>query len=226
MMGLLWMKKVGCRFIYVGNNRMLDINSSIQDLEKLDPSLKALFDSFEIDNLQSEKNYFKSIVRSIIYQQLSSKAARIIYNRFVNLFSSSRFPRPNEVIKIPMERMRSAGLSTSKAHYINNVSNAFIDNPDIYNQLEKDNDKDIIKSLMKIKGVGMWTAQMFLIFTLNRPDVFPVTDLGIQKGYRYYFKLNDFPNAETMMERAKIWIPHRTVVSLYLWRILEGPFEW
>ena len=88
------------------------------------------------------------------------------------------------------------------------------------------NDNDIIDLLTKVKGVGLWTAQMFLMFTLNRPDVFPATDLAMQKGYQSYFRLNDIPKPNEMIKRSEMWIPYRTTVSLYFWAVLEGPFEW
>ena len=87
-------------------------------------------------------------------------------------------------------------------------------------------DQDIIDTLITIKGVGPWTAQMFLMFTLNRPDVFPVTDLGVQKGFEHYYKLSEVPTTGQMLKKSEQWSPYRTVVSLYFWRLLEGPFEW
>ena len=88
------------------------------------------------------------------------------------------------------------------------------------------NVNEIIDNLTKVKGVGLWTAQMFLMFTLNRPDIFPATDLAMQKGFRIYFSLENLPNSYEMINRSQQWIPYRTTVSLYLWSVLEGPFEW
>ena len=87
-------------------------------------------------------------------------------------------------------------------------------------------DEDIIQTLTKVKGIGLWTAQMFLMFTLNRPDIFPATDLAMQKGYQAFFKLSALPKPSEMIKKSKLWIPYRTTVSLYLWALLEGPFEW
>ena len=87
-------------------------------------------------------------------------------------------------------------------------------------------DEDIIQTLTKVKGIGLWTAQMFLMFTLNRPDVFPATDLAMQKGYQALFKLRELPKPGEMIKKSELWIPYRTTVSLYLWAVLEGPFEW
>ena len=118
------------------------------------------------------------------------------------------------------------GLSNSKAQYIKNIAHAFLDNPDTYESLEKMDDHDIIDTLISIKGVGPWTAQMFLMFTLNRPDVFPVTDLGVQKGFQHYYKFSEMPTPGQMLKKSEQWAPYRTAVSLYFWRLLEGPFEW
>ena len=87
-------------------------------------------------------------------------------------------------------------------------------------------DDDIMNQLVSIKGVGPWTAQMFLMFTLNRPDIFPTGDLGVQKGFQQYFKLKELPSPKIMEKRSQKWKPHRTVASLFFWRVVDGPFEW
>ena len=142
------------------------------------------------------------------------------------LYKDKSYPTPVDVINIDHEKLRSVGLSNSKAQYIKNIAHAFLDNPDTYDSLEKIDDQDIIDTLITIKGVGPWTAQMFLMFTLNRPDVFPVTDLGVQKGFQHYYKLSEMPTPGQMLKKSEQWAPYRTVVSLYFWRLLEGPFEW
>ena len=113
-----------------------------------------------------------------------------------------------------------------KADYIKNVAIYFIDNPKLIATLDQKTDIEIINLISSIKGVGVWTAQMFLIFTLNRPDVFPVTDLALQKGYAAFYNKKKLVNLKKMMDCSKAWIPHRTTMSLYFWRYLEGPFEW
>ena len=125
-----------------------------------------------------------------------------------------------------IETLRSSGLSYNKAQYIKNIAKAFLDEPGTYNNFAKMGDEDIIQTLTKVKGIGLWTAQMFLMFTLNRPDIFPATDLAMQKGYQAFFKLRELPKPGEMIKKSKLWIPYRTTVSLYLWAVLEGPFEW
>jgi DNA-3-methyladenine glycosylase II len=204
----------------------LSIKKAVKYLRQFDPELIPLLDAFKIQDLQPETDYFKSLTRSIVYQQLSGKAAKTISDRFILLYKDKSYPTPVDVINIDHEKLRSVGLSNSKAQYIKNIAHAFLDNPDTYDSLEKMDDQDIIDTLITIKGVGPWTAQMFLMFTLNRPDVFPVTDLGVQKGFQHYYKLSEMPTPGQMLKKSEQWAPYRTVVSLYFWRLLEGPFEW
>mgnify|MGYP002854321629 FL=1 len=226
MMERLWMKKAGCKSMFARKTKPLSIKKAVKYLMKSDPELIPLLDAFKIQDLQPETDYFKSLTRSIVYQQLSGKAAKTILDRFILLYKDKSYPTPVDVINIDHEKLRSVGLSNSKAQYIKNIAHAFLDNPDTYDSLEKMDDQDIIDTLITIKGVGPWTAQMFLMFTLNRPDVFPVTDLGVQKGFQHYYKLSEMPTPGQMLKKSEQWAPYRTVVSLYFWRLLEGPFEW
>ena len=226
MMERLWMKKAGCKSMSARETKPLSIKKSVRYLRQSDPELIPLLDAFTIQDLKPETNYFKSLTRSIVYQQLSGKVAKTIFDRFISLYKDKSYPTPVDVINIDHKKLRSVGLSNSKAHYIKNIEHEFLDNPDTYESLEKMDDQGIIDILITIKGVGLWTAQMFLMFTLNRPDVFPVTDLGVQKGFQHYYKLSDIPVPVQMLKKSEKWAPYRTVVSLYFWRLLEGPFEW
>ena len=226
MMERLWMKKAGCKSMSARKTKPLSIKKAVKYLRQSDPELIPLLDAFKIQDLQPETDYFKSLTRSIVYQQLSGKAAKTISDRFILLYKDKSYPTPVDVINIDHEKLRSVGLSNSKAQYIKNIAHAFLDNPDTYDSLEKMDDQDIIDTLITIKGVGPWTAHMFLMFTLNRPDVFPVTDLGVQKGFKHYYKLSEMPTPGQMLKKSEQWAPYRTVVSLYFWRLLEGPFEW
>ena len=226
MIERLWMKKAGCKSMSARKTKPLSIKKAVKYLRQSAPELIPLLDAFKIQDMQPETDYFKSLTRSIVYQQLSGKAAKTISDRFISLFKDKSYPTPVDVINIDHEKLRSVGLSNSKAQYIKNIAHAFLDNPDTYDSLEKMDDQDIIDTLITIKGVGPWTAQMFLMFTLNRPDVFPVTDLGVQKGFQHYYKLSEMPTPGQMLKKSEQWAPYRTVVSLYFWRLLEGPFEW
>ena len=212
--------------MFVNHSDEFNLINSIKHLKKMDPDLKRLFDSYRVNDLKSETNYFKSLIRSIVYQQLSGNAARKIFKRFNNFFSGNSFPMPKTILDTDIEKLRLIGLSYRKAEYINNIAQAFLDKPDIYLNLDKMSDDEIIANLTKVKGIGLWTAQMFLMFTLNRPDIFPATDLAMQKGFQIYFGLESLPNPNIMIQRSEEWIPYRTTVSLYFWSVLEGPFEW
>ena len=202
------------------------IVDGINQLSSIDPILKHLFNGFDIPKLKIEKNYFWALCRSIIYQQISGKAAKTISDRFLALFRSGTNIQPREVLDIDINSLYSIGLSRQKASYMKNIAEAF------GNKLINDenflmmNDEEILKQLTKIKGVGKWTAEMFLIFTLRRSDVFPVTDLGVQKGFQIVYDLDELSTIEQMNEKAEKWKPYRTIVTLYLWYAVDGPFEW
>ena len=225
-MGHRWMLKVECRFIYVEKVNLVNIDHSIKKLKEIDPNLIRLLNAFKIDNLLPQQNYFKSLTRSIVYQQLTGASAKAIHDRFRSIYGSEEYPTPKEVLITPLETLHAIGLSRFKAQYIHNIAEAFNENPIKYETLDQKKDEDVINVLTEIKGVGLWTAQMFLMFTLNRPDIFPATDLALQKGFQCYFDLDQLPKVNEMVERSQKWRPHRTTVSLFFWRILEGPFEW
>ncbi len=203
-----------------------DLFHSVKILNKRDKSLSKLFINYEVNDLKPEKNYLKSLIRSIIYQQLSAKAAKKIFERFISVFPGNSFPDAQIISRMNIDRFRDAGISYNKSHYIKNIANAFIAEKKTFNNLRDMSDQEIITTLTQIKGIGIWTAQMFLMFTLNRPDIFPASDLAMQKGYQVYFKLDSLPKPSVMLDHSQVWVPYRTTVSLYLWSVLEGPFEW
>ena len=198
----------------------------VKHLSSLNVKLSKFLKAYNIPTLPAEKNYFWSLCRSVIYQQISGKAAKKISDRYLLLYTNGPKMLPSEVIDIDTEKIYKVGISRQKAGYIKNIAQAFstktIDEKNIYRL----NDQEIINQLTTIKGVGRWTAEMFLIFTLRRPDVFPVTDLGVQKGFKIFFSLDDLPTIELMNEKSESWKPYRTIMSLYLWYAVEGPFEW
>jgi 3-methyladenine DNA glycosylase/8-oxoguanine DNA glycosylase len=203
----------------------MNIKKGLDHLRQVDKNLARLINEFEAPAFKEERNYFEALVRAIVYQQLSGKAASTIYNRFTNLFEEDVYLLPEDVINKTHEELRSVGLSNQKAAYVCNIAEAFA-NGAIPKNLDELKDEDVIKKLTAIKGVGPWTAEMFLMFTLQRPDILPVTDLGIQKGMQLFCKLDELPTQEFMMKTAESWRPYRTVASWYMWRLVEGPFEW
>ena len=202
-----------------------EMANGISLLSLNNPNLKRLFNIFDVPELDIEKNYFWSLCRSIIYQQISGKAAKTISDRFIALFPSEKNYNPKEVLDINVDNLYGVGLSKQKASYIKNIAEAYNVNF-IINNFSIMTDAEIIKQLTNIKGIGRWTAEMFLIFTLRRSDVFPVTDLGVQKGFQVFYSLDELPSIDLMNEKAEKWRPYRTIVTLYLWYAVDGRFEW
>ena len=165
---------------------------------------------------------FQSLCRSIIYQQVSGAAAATILARFVALFPKSEFPTPLAVSKMPIEKMRSAGLSAQKASYIKDLALKFSDGTIKYQSLNKMTNNEIVEHLTQVKGIGVWTVHMFLISTLNRPDVLPTGDLGIRKGFQIVYGLKTLPDHAKMEKLAKHWRAHASAASWYFWRAADG----
>ena len=209
--------------IVLDKEEMVD---GVNYLSSLNVNLSKFLKSYNVPTLPVEKNYFWALCRSVIYQQISGKAAKKISDRYLSLYANAESMLPSEVIDIDIKKIFKVGISRQKASYIKNIAHAF--NTKIIDEknISKLNDQEIISQLTTIKGVGRWTAEMFLIFTLRRSDVFPVTDLGIQKGFKIFYSLDDLPPIELMNKKSESWKPYRTIMSLYLWYAVEGPFEW
>ena len=211
------------------NNVTLEEEVMIDGIKKLsskDIRLKTFLQKFRVPVLPIEKNYFWSLCRSVIYQQISGKAAKKISDRYLSLFDQDVKMTPADVLGIDIEKIYKVGISRQKSSYIKNIADAFSNNIINEKKISELDDQEIIKQLTSIKGVGRWTAEMFLIFTLRRTDVFPVTDLGVQKGFQIFYSLDKLPTIEMMNQKSESWRPYRTIMSLYLWYAVEGPFEW
>ncbi len=163
---------------------------------------------------------FEALCRSIIYQQLSGKAAATIHERFLLLFPKKK-PTPKVLLKHEREVLRNAGLSNQKTDYLYDLSRKFSEGFITPEKFPEMTDEEIRDHLVAVKGIGVWTADMFLIFTLGRPDVLPTLDLGIKKGFQKLFKLKDLPDAAKMEKLAQGWHPYRTIASCYLWRLAD-----
>ncbi|HJL75300.1 MAG: DNA-3-methyladenine glycosylase [Candidatus Marinimicrobia bacterium] len=203
----------------------MNVKKGLEHLSNVDKKMARVIYEFEEPTFRKETNYFEALVRAIVYQQLSGKAASTIYNRFKELFNGEEFPPPKKVMEKSHEELRSVGFSNQKAMYVHNIAEAF-ENGSVSKNLDQLDDEAIIENLTSIKGVGPWTAEMFLMFTLHRPDVFPVTDLGVRKGFQLFCGLDELPDPDSMIKTAEPWRPFRTLASWYLWRLVEGPFEW
>ena len=209
--------------VTLGKEVMID---GIKKLSSNDIRLKTFLQKFRVPVLPIEKNYFWSLCRSVIYQQISGKAAKKIYDRYLSLFDQDVKMTPADVLDIDIEKINNVGISRQKSSYIKNIADAFSNKIINEKNISELDDQEIIKQLTSIKGVGRWTAEMFLIFTLRRTDVFPVTDLGVQKGFQIFYSLDELPTIEMMNQKSESWRPYRTIMSLYLWYAVEGPFEW
>ncbi|MGO8678655.1 MAG: DNA-3-methyladenine glycosylase family protein [Limisphaerales bacterium] len=165
---------------------------------------------------------FESLVHAIIHQQLSGKAAGTILGRFRALFGGDGFPAPAAVLEQSPERLRSAGLSRPKAGYLLGVARKAVDGhiPTL-DDCDMMTDAEILERLTSIKGVGRWTAEMLLIFNLGRPDVLPVHDLGIRKGFQFAYAKRKLPAPEQLARYGARWAPHRTAAAWYLWRAAD-----
>ena len=161
------------------------------------------------------------LIRSIVGQQLSTKAAASIYGRLTELWGG-RTPTPQELLDSDPEAIRAAGLSRPKVAYLRSLAEHVISGELELDRLEELSDDDIIAELTAVKGLGVWTAHMFLVFFLSRPDVLPVGDLGLRRAFETVYELPSIPAAEEMERLAEPWRPYRTLGSLYLWHSLDN----
>lgn len=173
----------------------------------------------------TKRDSFPALVSAIIYQQLSGKAAGTIHKRFLALYSNTKHPTPAQVAKTSDAKMRTAGLSGQKAKYLRDLAEKFLDGTLEPKKFPNMTDEEIREHLIRVKGIGRWTADMFLMFTLHRPDVLPTGDLGIQKGIQRIFGLRKLPNPTQMEKIARLWRPYATIASWYLWRAVDGEGE-
>jgi DNA-3-methyladenine glycosylase II len=169
---------------------------------------------------RTEGTHFDAVCRSIIYQQLSGKAAATIHGRVLTLYGG-RSPLPRELAATTDEQLRGVGLSRQKLSYLKDLALRVASNELPIETLHDLVDEEVIDALVRIKGVGRWTAQMFLMFRLGRPDVLPDLDLGIQKAIQRAYRLRKRPLPGRVLKIGAAWAPYRTVASWYLWRSLE-----
>jgi DNA-3-methyladenine glycosylase II len=187
-------------------------------LSKKDKVLKAIIKSYEGELLVTKGDAFFTLCRAIVGQQISVKAADTIWKRFNEAVGKLN---PKNVLATPTEKLRTAGLSQSKVNYLYSLSEHFLKNKKMIQSWPKKSDEEIIKELTTVKGLGRWSVEMFLIFHLGRPDVFPIADIGVQKAmFRHYHNSDKVPLKE-LAKRAEGWAPYRSVATWYLWRSLD-----
>ncbi len=167
------------------------------------------------------KNPFLSLARSIIFQQISTKAGTAIYTKFLALFGKKK-PTPELYLDFSIAQLKAAGISPQKSGYLKDLAEKFLDKTINHKHFYKMTDAEVKEHLLQVKGIGPWTADMFLIFALNRPDVLPVGDLGTRKGFQKAFKLRDLPDEVKMLKLAAAHAGERTKLTLHLWGILDN----
>jgi len=199
------------------------LNKSIKHLEK-DQKIKTLINKYPIPEFYPNDNYFDALSKSIIYQQLSGKVAKIIYTRFLSLFKK-KIPTPKQYINIKNSDLKDIGLSRQKINYINNLSVFFIEKDNTL-QFETESNQEISKELIIIKGIGQWTIDMFMMFTLCKTDILPVGDLGIKKAFKKLYNLKELPSEIFMKKKALQWEPYRTIACCYLWMLTDDGDIW
>ena len=198
---------------------MVKSTDQITHLKK-DKSLKKVIEQVGEIKTKKDLDLYVSLMRAIVGQQLSVKAANTIWNRFLDLFKDN-YPTPKVVLKLKNDTLRSVGLSYQKAGYLKNIAQFSLDQSLEYKVLKSKSDNELIDYLVQIKGVGRWTVEMILMFNLNRLDIFPKDDLGIQNGMIDLYKINSVNKKELFAKMEKIadaWKPYRSLGCMYIWR--------
>src|SRR4051812_20275996 len=202
---------------------MASYRSSVTHLKRSDPVLARIIESVGPCRitLRTEGTHYEALTRSIVFQQLSGKAAGTILGRFNALYPGNA-PTPEAVLATSDEQLRAVGLSRQKIGYMRDLSSKVLSGELPLDQVESMSDDDLIAHLVQVKGIGRWTAQMFLMFRLGRLDVLPELDLGIQNAVRKAYRKRKRPTPKQVQQIGAKWAPHRTVASWYLWRSLDN----
>ena len=206
---------------------MTAVADAVAALHAADPVLASVIDEIGPDGpgdlgVTPSSDRYGALLRSIVGQQLSTRSAQAIYGRLTDRFGG-RTPTPVEVLEDdPDELRRAVGLSHAKVAYLRSLAEHVLDGSLDLDHLDRLPDEDVIAALTAVRGIGPWSADMFLIFRLGRPDVLPVGDLGIRRAFMIHYGLPELPANAEMERIAEPWRPHRTLASLYLWRSLQA----
>jgi DNA-3-methyladenine glycosylase II len=201
-----------------------DLAEATRQLAERDVCLKRLIDEtipFQIDITDAQSPY-EALLESIAYQSISGKAAATIFGRIKALSATGRAPTPQEMLKLRKPALRKAGLSGAKILAMKDLAQKTIDGvvPTL-EQSEKLSDEELVERLVSVRGIGAWTVEMFLIFRLGRPDVLPIHDLGVKKGWSVTYGKKHMPKPKELLAFGERWRPYRTVASWYMWRAFE-----
>ncbi|MFN7947728.1 MAG: DNA-3-methyladenine glycosylase [Blastocatellia bacterium] len=202
------------------------LRTAERHLSRRDPVMRGFIKKYGPCRIKPHNRYFDTLVDAIISQQLSSKAAETILNRFKALYAPARFPTAAQILATPDERIRSVGVSGQKISYIKDLSAKTEDGALKLSRIARMGDEEIIEMLTTVKGIGVWTAHMFMIFSLGRLNVLPVGDLGVRRAIERAYGIEGLPDAEqihTVAENRQ-WHPYCSVASWFLWRSLENQY--
>src|SRR6202041_2563489 len=201
--------------------RMLKGNhsSAVRHLKKVDPIMAAVIERVGVCNMQFGEPTFHALAESILYQQLNGKAAATIFDRFTAAAGDPLTPAG--ILKLTDAQMRGVGLSRQKTAYLRDLAEKTAAGLLEFERMPDMPEEEVIAHLTQVKGVGVWTAHMFLMFTLRRPDILPVGDYGVQAAIKKHYKKRKWPKPDVMTKIAKAWAPYRSVACWYLWRSLD-----
>jgi DNA-3-methyladenine glycosylase II len=198
-----------------------ELKAAFRHLRGCDPVLASVIERVGPCELRATRNHFQVMLETIVSQQLSTLAARAIYARVAAAMGGGS-PRPTRLLALSDAQLLACGLSRSKAVYVRNVARSFAETGYDRRRLARMSDEEVAEALTSIKGVGAWSAHMFLIFALNRLDVFPIGDLGLRKAMMTRYRLRTSVSPRRLDRIAEPWRPYRTVGTLYMWRSYDG----
>jgi DNA-3-methyladenine glycosylase II len=198
----------------------VEIQEAMRHLRRQDPIMRKVIRRAGPFTMRPNRNRFRALVFSILGQQISGKAAAAIRARLVEHLKPEEIS-PETIGRLTPETLRSLGVSNQKASYLLDLAQRVSSGEVQLSRMSRMRDEDVIDALIKVKGIGLWTAQMFLIFSLGRPDVFPHDDLGVRMAIRNLYELDDLPTKEVSHKIAAPWRPYASVASWYCWRSLE-----
>ncbi len=190
-------------------------------LSKNDPVMAGIIAEVGTLGIIPRIERFQALARTIIFQQLAGPAANAIYNRFVGLFPGPGFPSAEQVLAKSDTELRGVGLSEKKALYIKDLAAHIKDGKLNFHRFHRMEDAEIIADLTRVKGIGVWTAEIFMMFNLGRPDIMPADDLGVQNAVKRYYRMRKRPNRKRLLKLAERWRPYRSAAAWYLWRSLD-----
>lgn len=199
---------------------ILNMKKALQHLKK-DPVMRTIIERVGPYTMDFREPSFATLVRSIVYQQLSGKVASVILKRLIDALPEGEVT-PQNILRLRPDRMRKLGLSRAKTEYIRDLARRTAKGDVVFEILLELEDQAVIEHLTRVKGIGVWTAHMFLMFALKRPNVLPVGDLGVRSAIRKAYALEALPSPREVEELAKCWHPYCSVAAWYLWRSLDG----